>query len=99
MASNDDNSGIVPVPILTGGDHEEPASPTDEKKVDFGTADVRPIRPESLAGDGLMVKDAHQSVGLSVIEQITTIPQTGQRMITSRMEYILYIFYCTEKIT
>ena len=93
MSSNFNND-IAPVPTLTLSPSREdvyqqsPESPSTEKKVDFNTTVVHPH-------SGPTIQDAHQSVGLSVIEQTTAIPQTGERMITTRREYWLYIVYCT----
>ena len=64
-------------------------APMSEKKMDLGFT-IAQHQSETCP----TIKDAHQSVGLSVIEQSTTIPQTGERLITSRREYWLYIFYC-----
>lgn len=39
--------------------------------------------------------DAHHSAGLAIIEQRAIIPQTGARKIATKMEYWMYIVYCT----
>ena len=88
--SNTSNE-IAPVATLPHSSAEDdlsPESPYGEKKDAFDVASVRH------APTGPTVKDAHNSVGLALIEQGTTIPQTGERKMASKMEYWLYIVYC-----
>ena len=66
-----------------------PVSPLEEKKDQYEdgiVTDVHYAHPT--------IGDAHRSVGLAVIEQKSTIPQTGQRKVASKLEYWLYIVWC-----
>ena len=93
MSSNV-NTEILPTSTLTisprdEADHLPPQTPLTEK------VDHRNTIAQHQSEIGPLVEDAHQSVGLSVIEQSTTIPLTGEQMTTTTKEYWLYIFYCT----
>lgn len=47
-----------------------------------------PIQEKMVQGLG------HDSAGMAVIEQINIIPQTGERMPTTRWEYISFLMMC-----
>ena len=69
-------------------------SPDEEKKDQFGfTTDTSRVEHHPT------LNDAHHSVGLAVIEQKSTIPQTGERKVTSKSEYWWYIIWCASQHT
>jgi len=41
---------------------------------------------------------AHKSVGLAVIGQTHTIPTTGERKVTTKMEYWTYCIFCKSAV-
>jgi hypothetical protein len=90
--SREDAYGITTAPMAPiSGSNDEKLTPQDEKKDSVGLATsrsrVNPVHHPTL-------NDAHHSVGLAVIEQKSTIPQTGERKTTTKWEYWLYIIYC-----
>ena len=88
---------VQAVPTLSRSSPEEddtkapfsPESPYGEKQLEAShVADVQHVSA------GPTIKDAHNSVGLALIEQGTAIPQTGERLVTTKWEYWMYIVYC-----
>ena len=81
--------------ITTAVPLSPPSSPLDEKKEQhLGIAPVLSHSRSRGNHGNPTLDDAHHSVGLAVIEQKTTIPQTGERKVTTFWEYWLYIIYC-----
>ncbi len=66
-----------------------PTSPIDEQKNEYDGATLAQARSEHHP----TLRDAHHSVGLAVIEQKSTIPQSGERKVASKLEYWCYVLY------
>ncbi len=101
MSVNPTDQSSIPAPFSPPRDDEKHGvaalSPTEEKNA----ADVQHIetvranpRDRGLSVDGKTSVDAHNNVGLAVLEQKHVIPTTGKRMPTSKWEYVTFCIFC-----